>query len=450
MYSGATMYRAGATIPSSACVAYTDGAGGFTGDYDIVMTYTNRNGYVGNPSSAVTITLAAEQVSLTTVPVNANTDYDIVSRQFWIFGGTTPLYTNYVKLGSISNNTATGFRGVSGAGADTTDVDTLDVLEQDNELPYRMKSIVSHYDTFFGIGIPGSENYLAYSKTGKGEQWPAEQLMKISRPGDYPRGILAWDGVLWIGTPSKIYQLIGSPGAGILSTNFYLKETRTKKGFLTENGNIATPYGIYYMAEDGIYKFDGSASEHVSHTIQNFLNRINVSAIEQTCGCYFDNKFFMSFPVDSSTINNVTSVYDFETDQWFMHDIGYRAFYPDHVNNDLYVAHEEIVEKYRGGSTYGNWSIKTKDLSGGPGEYASFGEYEIDMNGTCTANVYMDDTLAVTESIATTGREIVTRTFPNQMARRVAIELIGAAKSTQDQVYSIRVTAEDIGEKGEP
>jgi hypothetical protein len=446
--SGGVMYRAGAPVPSTACVPATSGAGttGFTGTYYVVTTFVNANGYESNPSTEASVTMAGGNLlNITDIPINSDLDYNIPKRRIYIQGGTTPLYTEYVLLATIEDNMTTSLSDLSSA-----DVDTLTVLEEDNYLPPYMKSIVSHYDTFMGIGVTGYENYLYYSKTGKGEQWPPTQAIKISGSGDYPRGLVVWDSVLWVGTPSRIYQLIGSPGSGTLSTNFYLKESRTKKGFATSNGNVPTPYGLFYMAEDGIFKFDGAASDHVSHTLQNYLDRINISAIDATCGCYFDNKLFFSFPIDSSTVNSITVIYDFETDQWMTHDVGYAAFYPDYVNNDLYVAHGTVVEKYRGGSTYAEWTIKTKDLNDGPGQYTSWNEYEVDMDGACTCNVYFDDTLVVTEIFSTSGREVLTRTFPNQMARRCSIELVGSAKSTQDKIYSIRVSEEKIGERGEP
>jgi hypothetical protein len=448
-YVSPTMYRAGAPIPTvGAFAAALGAAGSFTGAYTIVCTFVNANGYEGNPSAEITVpALTADAINLSDIPVNTDADYNISSRKIYITGGTTPSYSEYVLLDTISDNTTTSLTGL-----DTTDVDVLTVLEYDNDIPEDARTLVSHYDTFFGIGYVGDENSLMYSKAGRGEQWPIEQKIKISRPGDYPRGIVVWDSVLWVGTPSRIYQIIGSPGSGALSSNFYIKETRTKKGMITPNGNIATPFGLYYMAEDGIFKFDGSASDHVSHTCQDILNRVNLTtaAIDKVCGVYYDNKLFFSIPLDSSTTPDITIIYDFETDQWFTHDHGYTAFYADYINNDLYVANGVNVEKYQGGSTYTNWSIKTKDLSMGAGQYTSWNEYEFDFDGTCTANIYMDGVLAVTESIVTSGREVVTRTFPNQMARRVAIELVGAAKATQDKIYSIRVSAETIGEKGEP
>jgi hypothetical protein len=433
------MYRAGVNVPGSVPTTGAGGGGGFTGTYNVVCTFLSANGFDGNPVAALPVNLSAQQMNISNIPVNTNADYNIVGRKLWIQGGTTPYYVSYCLLATINDNVTNSL-----AGLDTTNVTTTILLQTDNNTPSAMTNIVNHYDTFFGFGIASQPNYLAYSKAGYGELWPPSQLLKISSYGDDIMCVSSWDGVLWVFTKGKIFMVVGSPGSGYLATNFYVKETRANRGCVSPRGAVNTPYGIFYATIDGIYTFDGTTCSHFSHPLEDYMARRTPDAdvLALANGVYWDNKLLMSFALDGSEVPNWTFIYDFETKTWSTHQKGYFQMIADDSTKNLFCATTTGIDLFRGGSTYNSWFMKTMDFTAGVQTMASFGEYQVDLEGTCTSNLYLDGSLVQTEVLSAPLRAPITRLFPNQLAHRASIELLGAEATTQSVVHSLTVSVE--------
>lgn len=451
-YNGTTSsftYNAGAPAPAgqdssggTVFAAAAGAAGDFNGDYELVVTWGNENGYDGNPNATpITVSsLTADKINLTNIPINstdANTDtsYNITKRKIWIKGGTNPIYNEYVLALTISDNTTTSYTGL-----DVSDVDELTLLEDDNDVAQLGKVLANHYDTFFMAGVDGFPNTLFYSKSGRVEQWPLAQAIKVSQPGDPIETIESRYGALWVFTRAKVFQIIGSPGSGILTSNFYVKETQSTKGAKSYRSPKRVPTGAYFEAEDGIFNFNGDISENVGFSVQDFINARTGTMVG--VGAYWDDQYVITLATENSLTNNVTLLYDFETKTWTSHDQGYTDMAVDEVNNRLYVATGNKIEMFREGETYAAWEIRTKDISAGLDTYAAFGKYQIEMEGSCSVNVYLDDTLFSTRSLSATTRQVFTGRIAGQIARRLALELVGSASSTQSKVYSISYSLE--------
>lgn len=445
-----TYYRAGAPTPTLGAFAAAAGAGtGFTGDYFLYVTYVNSNGFEGNPSAMYTVpvTLANEDFSLTDIPVNADTDYNIGYRRIYIEGGTTPAYASPVLAYTISDNTTTT------ATIATTDVDTTTDLETDNNTPPYGDYIAEHYNVLFLAGISTDPNLLYYSKlqaSGTGvENWPTAQAIRVSRSGDPIMWIEEWDGVLWVVTKKKVYQVIGSPGSGTLSTNFYIKETASFKGTIAPRSCQFTPYGGFFLSEDGIRKFNGTTSTVFSNEIKDELDgRNTMDSVEKLAvSAFWDDKLVFSFAYGSSLVNNRTVIYDFRAESegiktpWIVHEKGYNDLEVDRATNTLHCATENGIERFRNGAEFAAWVIdKTFPLQ--PETYYSRGKFQVDMEGTATAEVYLDDTLFSTHSLSAATRQLITRRFPAGLTQRARIKLTGEAKTTKDKIYSISYSAE--------
>ena len=78
--------------------------------------------------------------------------------------------------------------------------------------------------------------------------------------------------------------------------------------FLSDNG----VYGIQFLDEYNLRGTETPLSEPINETIK----RINKDAWENSVATYFDNRYFISVPLDGATSNNAILVYNFLTKQW--------------------------------------------------------------------------------------------------------------------------------------
>lgn len=445
-YNGTALYRAGSPTPSTAPTVGDSGSGtGFncdsTNPYLVKITFTNGNGFDGSASSAGTLSSITDNtISVTNIPVNSNTDYNITSRKVWIFGGTGPVYTDYVLAATISDNTTTT------ATLTTAGVDTETILVEDNDTPPNFKQILAHANVMWGF--EDGSNDLQASRAASGtegpEQWPLDQIYTLSRSGDYLKSICEWDAELFAFTRKKIYQIIGSAGSGLLAANFFPKETRSVAGTNALRSVCATPMGIYFQADDGWRLFNGNESVIISDpVIDEFESMSQDVAYKALTTCHYaNNKLFISFVLQGSTVPDRTVVFDFQTQTWTAHNKGYKDFAYDLVNELLYLARGTSVERYRHGSTYEAWSFKTHDFTTRFDGYTSWGRFQVDMEGSATANIYLDGTLAQTYSLSSSSRGLVDKRFPLGLSQRMSVELEGTAKSTQDTIYGFGLSAE--------
>lgn len=447
-WGGSGVYRAGSPTPAVGAFAATNVAGGTTGEglYNIQVTYQNANGFDGDPSTSITVTLAAaEQISLTDIPVNSDSDYNVSARKIWIQGGTGggTTFSSFSLAATISDNTTTTLT------FDPEDADAATSQETDNELPIASKYIAEHYNVMFMAG-QADANLLSFSKTAEAENWPTGNAIRVSNSGDPIMWIESWDGVLWVYTRARVFQVIGSPGSGTLITNFYLKQSRSMKGTVSGRSVTHTPYGTFFLAEDGIRRFDGNESFVFSNPIQEEIDSRNSNSEveEKTVGAFWDDKLVVSFATGSSTSNNHTVIYDFRAQQagvefpWYTHNKGYNDFAVDRKNNLLYCATSSGIERFRRGMTYEAWELE-KQFPVPADRYHAYGKFQIDMVGEATANIYYNDSLAQSYALSQSSRGLVTRRFPSGLAQRATLELIGAASTSKAEVFSIGYSAEE-------
>ena len=440
-YNGTgSAYRAGALEPTVGSFAAADGGGAgiFDGIYSIYCVFVNRNGYEGNASDAIaTADLAVgSDIDLTDIPVNTDSDYDIIYRRIYIQGGDSGgagYYTSTILLKTILDNTTTSVSAIAAV------EDSATTLSTDNNTAPSYDHIFEHYGVMWLL-----ENQTArFAKTLSPEQWPATQSLNISRSGDPMQRGISWNGAGYIVTRKKVFEVIGSPGSGTLLTNFFIKETNAEKGTIAPMSVVGTPYGMFYQAEDGIMVFQGNQSKIFSHEVEDFLNdRNKLDTIESlSVAEFYDDKLVFSFASKDSSVPDTTLIYDFDRKVWTSENRGYRSLSADRKTNVLYCGTAGTIDRFRNGTTYKDWSM-SKEFVPQIGTDANFGKFRINMQGSCTANVYLDDELKDSYSLESASKGFVEERFPLGLAERTTIELVGDAKGTQDVIYEISYSAQ--------
>lgn len=100
------------------------------------------------------------------------------------------------------------------------------------------------------------------------------------------------------------------------------------------------PFAIRSMMRS---QFDKTFVNMQSQLVQDLFDgtnqsyQINKVQISKASAVYFDNKYIISFPVNSSTINNFTLVYDFITQSWYEITNWYASEWLVYNNNLYYI-----------------------------------------------------------------------------------------------------------------
>ena len=112
---------------------------------------------------------------------------------------------------------------------------------------------------------------LVYSELGEYQQYLSTSFIYAPSPksGDPITGVKVFQDNLVIFTRKTKYILYGDdPG------NFVLRQSSGRKGAVNQDVIQADPNYIYFLADDGVYRYNGSADELMSDAIQTEIDTI--------------------------------------------------------------------------------------------------------------------------------------------------------------------------------
>jgi hypothetical protein len=113
----------------------------------------------------------------------------------------------------------------------------------------------------------------------------------------------------------------------------YIKSLATDIGCIAKGSIVQAGGGIIFLSDNGVYMLNpagagnGAANtpegmrlltlaEPLSAPINDVISRINYNAVSSAVATYWENRYYLSVPLDSSTRNNVTLVYNFINKAW--------------------------------------------------------------------------------------------------------------------------------------
>ena len=127
------------------------------------------------------------------------------------------------------------------------------------------------------------------------------------------------------------YQ-IGDPAQ---ESDSYVKSLATDIGCIAKKSVVQAGGGIFFLSDNGVYVANpasaGSAgtnastpegmrlltlSEPLSSPISDVIERINYNYVDKAVATYFENRYYLAVPLDSSTVNNAVLVYNFVNKAW--------------------------------------------------------------------------------------------------------------------------------------
>lgn len=181
---------------------------------------------------------------------------------------------------------------------------------------------VSHYlkdDTWssldmFSINDGGNDRLIAITP------WTLNEFVVFMR-----------NSIFYANVGVGAYQ-IGDPAQ---ESDSYVKSLATDIGCIAKKSVVQAGGGIFFLSDNGVYVANpagaGSAgtnastpegmrlltiAEPLSSPISDVIERINYNYVSGAVAVYFENRYYLAVPLDSSTVNNAVLVYNFINKAW--------------------------------------------------------------------------------------------------------------------------------------
>ena len=124
---------------------------------------------------------------------------------------------------------------------------------------------------------------------------------------------------------NSIHLLDGLSGS---LTDVSLKEITREAGLVAQKSVVTIGNKIFFLSDNGVYATQfgdlynlRGAGLPLSDPIDPIIKRINPDYAQNAVAIYHDNRYFIAVPLDSSTTNNATLVFNLLNQQWESIDI---------------------------------------------------------------------------------------------------------------------------------
>lgn len=221
---------------------------------------------------------------------------------------------------------------------DSTPDDLLgEAVEIDNDVPPPGNLLASFQEHMFLAGDPDNPHYLRWSKRFRPESWPVDQFIEVGTPNDPITKLSPITGVLGVFTRATKYRVAGNNTSG-----FVHDEAVSHRGTSSPRSVVPTDQGVLFASRDGVFTTNFLGPDRkISDAIDSLFigetkseyKPINWNAVDQLAAGFYKNKYYLSYPSGIATVNDMTAVYSFDTEQWTFWDVGFASFYREHDTN---------------------------------------------------------------------------------------------------------------------
>lgn len=164
-------------------------------------------------------------------------------------------------------------------------------------------------------------------------EWDAIDAFTINNgSNDQVVGVAPWtlneflvfmrNSIFYINTGNDRY--ISGDG---LSATSYIKTLATDIGCSARKSVVQAGGGVFFLSDNGIYFLQPqpasaesmkllTMADPISAPIDDVIQRINRNYAHRSVACYWNNRYYLAVPLDSSVDNNAILVYNFILKQW--------------------------------------------------------------------------------------------------------------------------------------
>ena len=171
-------------------------------------------------------------------------------------------------------------------------------------------NLILHKDQMFYLDVT-SPNRIYFSDKTAFETFTSTNFLYVPSPKN-PDTISGWTVLndnLYILTKKTKWALYGSD-----LTNFVLRKATGLKGSYSQEQMQSTRNHLYFVSDDGIYRFNGATDELISRDITDEFNAIaNKSTITTALA---NNRFYVFYTPSGGAQNSKCLVYNINYDSW--------------------------------------------------------------------------------------------------------------------------------------
>lgn len=152
---------------------------------------------------------------------------------------------------------------------------------------------------------------LTWSDFADYDTWSSTGFVYVpqSKTGDPITGLTVFQDNLIVFTRNTKYVLFGDdPG------NFVLRQSSGKKGAVCQAVIKSDPNHIYFLSDDGVYRYNGSQDELMSDPIQTELS--NIADVEKCSAVVQGNYYRLYYAQTGQTKNDSSILWDTLNDFW--------------------------------------------------------------------------------------------------------------------------------------
>ena len=193
------------------------------------------------------------------------------------------------------------------------------------------KFIELHYDRLWVGGVEGKEDLVYFSTSGQNgadiEDFTAPiEENEANMHGGYI-DFSSYDGGKVIGIKVVGNDIFIFKERTMFKVFGYSPQNYTKVQIFSSNGAIANNSIVngsnrcFFLNHNNIYQFDGVNILPIGDKVRNILSRMNKSYVENSYGIFFDDKYYLSIPIDNSTTNNCLIEFDTKTNSFMVYNL---------------------------------------------------------------------------------------------------------------------------------
>lgn len=188
---------------------------------------------------------------------------------------------------------------------------------------------------------------IVYSELGDYQTYLSTSFIYVPSPksGDPIVGWEIFQDNLVVFTRKTKYILFGDdPG------NFVLRQSSGKKGAVNQDVIQADPNYIYYLSDDGVYRWNGSADELISDAIQTEIDTIADKT--KAAAVIHNNYYRLYYTAQGSIVNNACILWDSLNNFWLRDSDTYVTKPFVNESNDLYEGSSLVGALYHAEEAY--------------------------------------------------------------------------------------------------
>jgi len=198
---------------------------------------------------------------------------------------------------------------------------------------YTPKYLEVNQNVMFLAGFSNAPSTVFFSDVGAPESIQPESFFEVrTNDGDRVLATRTYANQLIIMKENSFHKVIGdSP------ENFELVEVSTRYGCLSNKTVIEYEQRLVWLDKKGILEYNGANYDIISTPVEDIFRRMNVEAAKEKAVAVHEiyrNQIWFGIPIDGSTQNNMTVVYDYLVKAWTFFE-GFNAASFAFIKQDL-------------------------------------------------------------------------------------------------------------------